>query len=46
MVSEWMAQGNIMEFVKTDNTADRLELVCFFRSFPSFVTDDNTIPTA
>ena len=30
MVSPWMVQGNINEFVKMNTNADRLELVCFF----------------
>ena len=29
MVSEWMAKGNINEFVEADINADQLELVCF-----------------
>ena len=29
MVSEWMVNGNINEFVKADINADRLALVCF-----------------
>jgi hypothetical protein len=29
MVSEWMVHGNIIEFVKVNVDADRLELVCF-----------------
>ena len=29
MVSEWMANGSISEFVKTNPDVDRLELVCF-----------------
>ena len=29
MVSEWMANGNINEFVKAHPDADRLELVSF-----------------
>ena len=29
MVSEWMANGNINEFVKANPDADRLELVGF-----------------
>ena len=29
MVSEWMAQGNIVEFVKVNPNVDRLGLVCF-----------------
>ena len=29
MVSEWMANGNINQFVKTNIDTDRLGLVCF-----------------
>jgi serine/threonine protein kinase len=29
MVSEWMLNGNIKEFVKAGSNADRLGLVCF-----------------
>ena len=29
MVSEWMANGNINEFLKVHPNVDRLELVCF-----------------
>ena len=29
MVSEWMVNGNINQFVKADANADRLGLVCF-----------------
>ena len=29
MVSEWMVKGNINEFLKADNNADRLGLVRF-----------------
>lgn len=28
-VSEWMAKGNIMEFVKADTSVNRAQLVCF-----------------
>jgi len=28
VVSEWMIEGNIMEFVKDNDHADRLGLVC------------------
>ena len=31
MVSEWMSNGNITEFLKDNDTADRLQLV--FTSF-------------
>ena len=33
-VSEWMAHGNIMEFIKVNHDVNRLELVCGF-SFPA-----------
>ena len=29
MVSEWMANGNVNEFVKANPDAERLKLVCF-----------------
>ena len=29
MVSEWMAKGNINDFVKADPDTDRFGLVCF-----------------
>ena len=29
MVSEWMENGNINQFVEVNSDADRLELVCF-----------------
>ena len=29
MVSEWMVNGNLNEFVKMNPDANRLELVCF-----------------
>lgn len=34
MVSEWMANGNINEFMKGDINADRLGLVCFSSKDP------------
>jgi hypothetical protein len=41
MVSEWMVNGNINEFVKANVGADRLELVCFlFRVLTLLVIDD------
>ena len=49
MVSEWMANGNINEFVKTHETADRLSLVGIllpFRHSLCFVADDCVIPLA
>jgi len=36
MVSEWMAKGNINEYVKTDPNVDRLGLVCFLLKAPIF----------
>ena len=30
MVSEWMMNGNINEFLRVNINADRLKLVCFF----------------
>ena len=32
MVSRWMENGNINEFVEANPDADRLQLVCFSRS--------------
>ena len=29
MVSEWMVNGNIIEFIETRRDANRFELVCF-----------------
>ena len=37
MVSEWMENGNINEFVKKDVAADRFKLVCFPFKVPVFV---------
>ena len=34
MVTEWMANGNINEFLKANINADRLELVCLSRLSP------------
>jgi hypothetical protein len=34
MVSDWMVNGNINEFVKANVNADRLELVRFFTHGP------------
>ena len=39
MVSEWMANGNITEFLKVGIKADRVELVCF--SFKVYVFGRN-----
>ena len=35
MVSEWMINGNINEFVKAEINADRLALVCFSFGAPA-----------
>ena len=40
MVSEWMENGSITEFVKMDVAADRLKLVCLsFNVLVSLVTE-------
>jgi hypothetical protein len=36
MVSDWMVNGNINEFMKANLNADRLELVRFFTQGPCF----------
>jgi hypothetical protein len=47
MVSEWMANGNINEFVKTNIRADRLKLVCVpFKVIFSLVIDSQMITVA
>jgi len=47
IVSEWMKNGDINEFVKKHANANRLELVCFRpRSLSSPITDNRTITTA
>jgi len=28
MVSEWMEHGNVMDFIETDQNANRIEFVC------------------
>jgi len=33
MVSEWMRNGNINQFVKTRRDANRFDLVCFLLGF-------------
>ena len=43
MVSEWMAKGNINEFVKEEPSADRLELVCFYLSSLSLLMIGNNM---
>lgn len=45
MVSEWMEYGSIHKFIKVHPHANRLALVCFFRSGSSSSLDmnDNTI---
>jgi len=46
MVSEWMPNGNINEFVKAHRNANRFILVSFrFRNMPSwFLADDFVVP--
>ena len=34
MVSEWMPNGNIMQFTKEYTNVDRLKLVCFSHKAP------------
>jgi hypothetical protein len=48
LVSEWMPNGNINEFVKRCPDANRFELVSFPFGFPpsSLLTDDYVIPVA
>ena len=47
MVSEWMAKGNINEFLKMDANADRLGLVRFtFKDFIFPVIDNRTTNVA
>ena len=47
IVSEWMRNGNINEFVKEHSKVNRLELVCFCpRSLSSLVTDNRAINAA
>jgi len=41
MVSEWMAKGNINEFVKEEPNADQLELVCYYLGSSSLLIIDN-----
>ena len=36
MVSEWMANGNINEFVRVHPDANRFELVSFRLAFPQY----------
>jgi len=40
-ISEWMANGNITEYLRMNTNADRLELVCFFFSFKVVVIDNH-----
>ena len=40
MVSEWMEDGNINQFVKAHPDVDRVELVCFPFSFLSSLDTD------
>jgi hypothetical protein len=47
MVSEWMVNGNIIQFLKANVNADRLVLVRFlFRVPPSLDVNDYTITVA
>jgi hypothetical protein len=48
MVSEWMPNGNIRDFVKSHRDANRFDLVSLPCSFlqPSLVFDDGTISVA
>jgi len=47
MVSEWMANGNIDEYMRMNPYADRLGLVCFRSWLISLLTtDDGTIIVA
>ena len=47
MISEWMPNGNIMEFTRADPGADRLELVRFpLKTFTSLLVDNHTITAA
>ena len=39
MVSEWMVKGNVMEFTKSNTSADRLRLVFFSTSLYMLVID-------
>jgi len=44
MVSEWMPNGNISQFVKAHQNTNRFELVSFSRGFlQSSVVDDDAI---
>lgn len=45
MVSEWMKNGNIIDFLK-DKDADQLELVCPILHLSSPATDDSVIVAA
>jgi hypothetical protein len=47
MVSEWMENGSITEFVKVDVAADRLKLVCLsFDVLISLAIDDCVVTAA
>ena len=43
MVSEWMTNGNVTQFVRTHRDANRFELVGLPLKFLSVVTDDDGI---
>jgi hypothetical protein len=42
MVSDWMGNGNISEFVKAHPVVNRLELVGFSRPHPDLLQSDNS----
>ena len=46
MASEWMKNGNIIDFLKDKLDADRLELVRLILPFSSSTTDDFVIVAA
>ena len=47
MVSDWMAKGNINEFLKVEVSPDRLGLVCFrSRPLSLLFADDHLIAVA
>lgn len=46
MVSEWMSNGNILQFTKADADADRLGLVGFSPAFIPFIAYGRLIDVA
>ena len=46
MVSDWMGNGNLSEFVKAHPTANRLELVSFLLRASFKFTDNRITPLA